>query len=368
MHIQSRKKQRGFSLVEILVGAAIGLIGMVVIFQVLAVSESRKRTTAAGSDTQINGAIALYALERDLRLAGYGFSTAPTLELGCSVSAFTTTRGAFSFPLLPVQIVQGAAGAPDSLNVLWGNSSLFVNVQTFSASTGTTKTTQSRAGLQPGDLVVVTGTIGATMTCALQEITDDGTNTVTITHAAGAAYTNAAGTPVPAATHNPATPPAFVNGKIYNLGPSPRRNIWSVSGTSLTFHDDITNGAAVSAADSIIDFQAEYGIDVDGNGLISATEWRTVDPSAADWPKVRAIRVALLSRSGQYEKDPVTTTAPTWIGNSMPTGAANNSFVMRNVDGTADSNPAGPNNWRNYRYRVHEAVIPLRNVIWGTAP
>src|SRR5688572_3925618 len=116
MHIRSRKKQRGFSLVEILVGAAIGLIGIVMIFQVLAVSESRKRTTMAGSDTQINGAIALYALERDLRLAGYGFSTAPTPELGCSVSAFTTTRGAFSFPLLPVQIVQGAAGAPDRLN------------------------------------------------------------------------------------------------------------------------------------------------------------------------------------------------------------------------------------------------------------
>jgi type IV pilus assembly protein PilW len=56
------------------------------------------------------------------------------------------------------------------------------------------------------------------------------------------------------------------------------------------------------------------------------------------------------------------------------------SFVMTNVDGTADTstgcpdltNPADPNltpnNWRLYRYSVYETVIPLRNMIWGTAP
>ena len=44
-------------------------------------------------------------------------------------------------------------------------------------------------------------------------------------------------------------------------------------------------------------------------------------------------------------------------------------LVMKNVDGTADTNPAGsPNNWRYYRYRVYERVIPLRNMVWGTAP
>jgi type IV pilus assembly protein PilW len=41
------------------------------------------------------------------------------------------------------------------------------------------------------------------------------------------------------------------------------------------------------------------------------------------------------------------------------------------VDGTSDSygaTDAVPNNWRFYRYRVYEKVIPLRNMIWGTAP
>jgi type IV pilus assembly protein PilW len=47
---------------------------------------------------------------------------------------------------------------------------------------------------------------------------------------------------------------------------------------------------------------------------------------------------------------------------------------MRNADGTADNGAAcvpgavpasaQPNNWRHYRYRVFETVIPLRNHIW----
>lgn len=375
MSIHLRNRQRGFSLIEILVGAAIGLIGIVIIFQTLALTESRRRTTGAGSDTQLSGALALYTLERDLRLAGFGFSTAP--ELGCTVEATATARGAFNFPLLPVQIVQGAAGAPDRLNVLWGNSPLFVNVQYFTASTATTKATQSsRAGLRPGDLVIAAGQVAGATRCALLEITDNGTDTITITHTPGAGYTNAAGVATTAKFSSGAAPPVFTNGSLYNLGPTPgatpgatnpRRNVWSLSGSSLTVREDFTNIAAISVADSIIDFQAEYGVDI-SVAPPPNIQWTTTDPALAVWPKVRAIRVALLSRSGEYEKTAVTPIAPTWLGNTMPTGAPSNAFVMRNVDGSADTNPAGPNNWRNYRYRVHEAVIPLRNVIWGTSP
>lgn len=377
MSLQLRNRQRGFSLVEILVGAAIGLIGIVIIFQTLALTESRRRTTGAGSDTQLSGALALYTLERDLRLAGFGFSAAP--RIGCTVQATDTARGAFDFPLLPVQIVQGAAGAPDSLNVLWGNSPLFVNLQNFAASNATTKATQSsRAGLRPGDLVIASGTVTNVTRCALLEITDDGADLITITHTPGVAYTNAAGVAVTARYSSSAPPPAFSNGTLYNFGATPRRNIWLLNGSSLTVREDIANTAAISVADSIIDLQAEYGYDasVDVVPVVPPNiTWQTTDPGLSadplvpsDWRKVRAIRVALLSRSGEYEKTAVTPIAPVWIGNTMPTGAASNAFVMRNVDGTADNNPAGPNNWRNYRYRVHEAVIPLRNVIWGTSP
>ena len=52
---QFPRLSRGFTLVELMVGVLIGLIGTVVIFQVFAVSEGQKRTTTGGSDAQQNG-------------------------------------------------------------------------------------------------------------------------------------------------------------------------------------------------------------------------------------------------------------------------------------------------------------------------
>jgi hypothetical protein len=94
----------------------------------------------------------------------------------------------------------------------------------------------------------------------------------------------------------------------------------------------------------------------------AAGEWTSVDP--LDWRLLLAVRFALLARSTQFEKTKVTPTAanPRWSGGA---------FTMRNIDGTADSDPGGtdgePNNWRNYRYNVFEAVVPLRNNIFGRA-
>ena len=44
---------------------------------------------------------------------------------------------------------------------------------------------------------------------------------------------------------------------------------------------------------------------------------------------------------------------------------------MTNIDGSADAFSDAvpdPNNWRYYRYRVYERVVPIRNMFWGTAP
>jgi len=68
-----KKQNLGFSLVEIMVGMVIGLLSTIVVMQVYATFEGQKRTTTSGSDAQTNGAVALYTVERDARLAGYGF-------------------------------------------------------------------------------------------------------------------------------------------------------------------------------------------------------------------------------------------------------------------------------------------------------
>ena len=64
-----------------MVGVAIGLIGIVVIFQVLQVWEERRRTTSSGSDAQVAGSIAMFNLEHELKQAGYGFGM--SADIGC---------------------------------------------------------------------------------------------------------------------------------------------------------------------------------------------------------------------------------------------------------------------------------------------
>lgn len=73
--ILGRAAASGFSLVEVLVGVVIGLIGILVMFQLLTVSQAQRRTTTSGGDAQQSGMISLYLLERDLRQAGYGIKS-----------------------------------------------------------------------------------------------------------------------------------------------------------------------------------------------------------------------------------------------------------------------------------------------------
>src|SRR5713101_5014312 len=96
----------GFSLVEILVGMVIGLLGIIIITQIFALAEGQKRTTTSGADAQTNGNIALFTIERDARQAGFGMTLA---GLGCvintSFNGSTANPGALT--LSPVLIGDG---------------------------------------------------------------------------------------------------------------------------------------------------------------------------------------------------------------------------------------------------------------------
>jgi len=67
-------RSAGFTLIEVMIALLIGMIGLVVMMQTFAVSEGFKRTATAGTDAQVNGSVALYMLEREIRTAGYGMN------------------------------------------------------------------------------------------------------------------------------------------------------------------------------------------------------------------------------------------------------------------------------------------------------
>jgi type IV pilus assembly protein PilW len=377
------------------------MIGIVVIFQVLAVSEKQKRNTTGGAEAQGSGMLALFALQQDLQLGGYGIGLTSTDTIGCTVNG-SRAGTPINFGLFPVRIVQGgAAGNPnptaDQIEVLYGNSAYFVTQRGFTESSANRKTMESagRAGFNIGDKVVFAG-VGAAPPCVLAQITCRPND------AASPACTSPALTgPVELQLgHEPgAGPQAQFNdagvlgafgagsGFAFNLGQAPRRDVWRITtaadaqGPNRLVVSDTTfsNGPVVEMSAGIVDMQAEYGVDLNGNRLIEDNEWSATQPVGAAWLNVRAIRVAVLARSEVWDRSAgagdqsACSPNPQWTSGHGNATLTLTNFAMTNLDGSAGSadcleDPPSPLNWRRYRYRVYETVVPLRNMIWGTAP
>lgn len=378
MRIVPTRAQRGFTLVEIMVGCVIGVVGLLVIFQTIAAWNRHAQSTANGADADVAGTLAIFNIERDMKQAGMGIGTADPTLMGCPVS----TTGVPAFTMAPVKITVGAGGTPDSIDVLYGNSAFFTAAQqVLSNPTPTSESLSRRNGFKQGDLAIIAGTSASGVpACSLAEITDTSNpDGFTVGNSPGVTYASyyaASGAASSTARYNPATPyPPLTSATMFSLGPGPVLNRWQIANNSVLQRAEQFSGApAFEVAEGVINMKAEYGVDANGNGMIEDNEWTTVDPVPPNWSSVLAIRVAVLVRSSQFEHSTdnsasaaaavVTASAPYWAHD-----AASHSFTMTNVDGTTDTlttslADAVPNNWRWYRYRVYEKVIPLRNMIW----
>lgn len=97
--------QKGFTITEIMVAVAIGLIGTLVVFKALQSTNIVARNTTGGSDAATTAAVALYGIEHDVRMAGYGIND--TSIVGCQILMANSTM------TLPADVVaKTAAFAP----------------------------------------------------------------------------------------------------------------------------------------------------------------------------------------------------------------------------------------------------------------
>lgn len=379
MRAPRRAALRGISLIELLVGIAIGLVGTLIMFRMVASWDVHTRSANSGNDAQVAGSLAMFNLERDVRQAGAGFGAASAPVMGCTVTARDGARP-FDFRLRPVEIVAGAGAVPDEIRVLYGNSGFFGSVQVLESATNETSRLVRRGGFHEGDVAVL-ATNGAGLpgaaTCALIEVTGasapaDGK---TIQHASSGNYVSfytGSASAVPRYNPSGGVGTTFSGGGFaYNLGPTPMLNVWSVSASGVLTRSEMFRGpnTPVDVAERVVTLKAQYGVDANGDGRVDAGEWTATAPP--DWTDVLALRAAILVRSRQFEKltnadSPtpvaVTTVRPTWADGTE-------TFVMTNVDGTPDTFGNAddhPNNWRYYRYRVYERIVPLRNMIWGS--
>lgn len=368
----------GMSLMEILVAMAIGLIGIVVITQTYLVNENYKRSTASAGGAQTNGSLALYMIEREARMSGWGISWGSAL--GCSNIQWHY-NGDYSNPpggglpaltLAPVVITDGVAG-PDTIAVMYGTGTERVIPATLTKSMPSPSAELEVDNPQgfsdtPGDLVLLVQ--GGT--CVMTQITEVQPAAGHLQHGPGVT-----------APYNPpgggSLLPAFSAGaQVFNLG-RPVVNVYSVSGEALQLANlfSAPSSTVVPAytptpflvVEHIVDLQAEYGKDngVNNGTVVNASyvpddgivdSYDNVTPAnAVDWQRVLSVRIGVLARSEHYVKPDTpggnctaTTATPTWAdGQAFPALG----------DFTVVTNPA-----RCHGYRVFETVVPIRNMIW----
>ena len=344
-------RTRGFSLVELMVGLVIGMIGVVIMMQIFSVSEGYKRTTTGGDDAQNNGAIGLYGLQRDLRQAGQGTNSfngivppnAAASLLGCNV---TLRPGVTINANAPVTINHASIPAgdanTDTLLVFYGSSNDSPEGDLVAVQPATNIYTMtgfaaaaSAPSIRVGDQVVAHPQIRPSpCNLSMEAVTAVAASNVTV--ATGLA--------------------AMSNGALFNLGPAPRIVAYAVRGGALTMCDYMVNNCGgaftasqwVSIASNVVSLRAQYGHDTTAPTMDSTVDAfnQTTPTTECGWVRMRAIRVALVARSAQLEKDTVTAAAPSWAA----------SAPAIDLSGDAD--------WQRYRYKVFETVVPLRNMAW----
>src|SRR5690349_23124101 len=114
------QRQRGMSLVELMVGILVGLLVVMAATGSLSFFESQRTTSLSGNAAMNSGMMGGYVLQRDLRNAGVGLLNATQLactQLNLYYSGATRANGA---AVAPVQIVDGGAG-PDSISIFFAD-------------------------------------------------------------------------------------------------------------------------------------------------------------------------------------------------------------------------------------------------------
>jgi type IV pilus assembly protein PilW len=387
--INKRRLSAGFSLIELLVSMAIGLILTLAITSVMTNSETVKRSTTRMNDVNQTGAYVAYELDRTIRSAGSGFmqswSGVNGGSLGCLLNA--SQNGSVLLPhltafpapfdgvsanvrLMPVLITRGTDS--DVLTVMSGSSGFAeVGRRVLPASvTADSVRLLNTLGWRTNDLLLLVQN-GATG-CMVQQVRNTFITGADQELPFGGAYFNATGTNVSLSAMGSGTddPFAIALGNIDNM---PLFQLIGVNAAdhTLVSHDLLApraGDAAVPIAEGVVALRAVYGLDSNGDGVLDAWADPTgnfsaaalSDGSATAQTRLRqivAVRVGLFLRTNLIEQ-----VKNDSAGNPIPIPQP----PMSLFDGVAGVTPmtrtlAGDE--LQTRHRQIEFTTPLRNTL-----
>jgi type IV pilus assembly protein PilW len=363
-----KNRNQGFTLVEVMIAMVIASITAVIVLNVLISFQSRKQTTAGSNDAAISASLGMYAIEREVRMAGAGYTNALGLACPQGVNvAYNDVAIVDGGQVMPLQIVDGGAN-PDQINIVRSAADLCVApamVMTTMATAVADVVVDRNTGFNVNDLLLVTSNDGSAMCTIIQ-----------LSGAPTAAGGNWALPHASTSLYNPATPTAvFTNAATYqlrdtvvNLGDFGQRrfqvvcnvgaNPGALNTCDLKWFDPLALGAAPTMANTesvvsqVVDLQAQYGVAPAGSQIVNqwvdATGGWAGVPAVANVARIKAVRISIITR-GQLENSAVTPASVVLWDAGLPS------------ERTRAFNAAE----RRYRYQVLTVVVPLINVIWA---
>lgn len=349
---RSTRKPRGISLVDLIVGLTIGMAATVVTLQVALMFDVRRRAAGGSTDANLNATHVLASLVRELRIAGSGLG--PLDALGCEVHRAAPGQPDAVIVWRPLSIVDGSGGAPDAFTTLAADIPLSPParlIAPYSPDTGAMMV-DTTLGLAAGERFVLQS--AGHPDCAML--------TAATVSAGGFAVAPAAAAGVlPGVVFGPGSAVIRVGALRY------RRHALDAGQRLQVSRFDAASGRWTEAmlAEGVVNLQLQYGfdarpgtqampqvslwsdapVDADGNGSIG---------DAADWRRLLAVRIAVVTRSAQRRDGPCDAPEPQWLAGQPPDGALQATTIR------VDHLPG----WRCWRYRVLQAEVPLRNQLW----
>ncbi|MBL8340366.1 MAG: PilW family protein [Rubrivivax sp.] len=374
-------RPRGFTLVELLVAVALGMLITVAVSAMLVRQEGARRSLTSTNDVLLNGAHVAHLVDRMLRGAGSGFSQAWQSAYGCRLAVARggtqlLPRGS-DWPapfaavsrsprLAPVLVHSGAgAGGSDVLAVASGNSGLAEAPLRALAGSATVNSVRVPAtvGLRANDLILLAEAGRAD--CMLQQAATGFAGGATQQIDFGADYS--AGT---IGTLNLADFGGVGDVSVLPMGNGagniPQVLLMGIGADRTLVALDmlrLAGGAddpVTPLADGVVELRARYGIDTNNDRIVD--QW--VDPAASPWRaadlmdgsagaqanlyRILAVRVAVVLRNATADRAAVT-------GASL--------LLFPDLDAALQHTRALDATEQRFRHRVLEFTVPLRNVM-----
>jgi type IV pilus assembly protein PilW len=413
-----RMAQNGAGIVETMIGILIGMVVVLVIYNVFALAEGYKRTAVGTADAQATGLYAQFVLSREIANAGNGLldsgiasvvrdlqqctniapnwliPPAPTFGASAPVC-----NGAGSCRIRPYPVLIHDGGGPnasDAIIVTYSTAAHVVSPVQF-VNPPVTGVTPFYVQSPTGFIVPKTGSLvtaadapfrvivlnSATQTCEMTTVTaavvgspgdPTGTGgTVTLTHPLVTGL-YAAGTPPDGAT-------------LLNLGQDGEsvRTLYDVVNDQLRSTDLFAAAPANPIAQNVVLMKVQYGIDCAANGVVlwtSATASNVcgvgdsyteddlmrdpvADPASNDKKfgtpgatiaRMRAIRIGIVVRSDEPDLKDAALKGQTGVlfDCSAHNATCQGRITLNNAVLTD-----------GYRFRYYETVVPMRNAIWN---